>query len=338
MESLQKRLDDANTLLSPYAISHEGTLGREHKEEVDEIRFPFERDRGRITHSFSFRRLQGKTQVFVTGSGDHYRTRLTHTMEVAQLSRNIARALGLNEDLAECIALAHDLGHPPFGHSGEDALNAWMKDKGSHFEHNEQSERIVTVLEEHSPLFLGLNLNREVIEGIRKHSGGTHSLEAQVVNIADEIVYTAHDCEDGLGEGLFSLKELLTTQLAQSADLHRQKKKTSLRGAIIDILAHDLFKNSDSKKIAFSQQTQDLLREIRPFLWDNMYLHPTVRAKTKEGEEILEELCDKLFANPSQKIKDLQNRTQSSLLEAVKDYVAGMTDTYAKDTLTVLHK
>ena len=231
MQPLKDRLAAANTLLAPYAVPHEGVLGRTYPEAPDGTRFPFQRDRDRIIHTQAFRRLKGKTQVFVAGThgstqlttSDHVRTRLTHTMEVAQISRDIARTMGLNEDLAEAVALSHDLGHPPFGHAGEEALDRWMKKHGGSFEHNIQSHRVVTVLAEHSTQFPGLNLHQEILEGILKHrtphDGGivsgemvsgewshsrshdltTHhspSLEAQIVNLSDEIAYTGHDCED----------------------------------------------------------------------------------------------------------------------------------------------
>ena len=170
VKTLDDRITAANSLLASHAVPIQGQRGREQKEPGDETRFPFQRDRDRIIHTQAFRRLKGKTQVFVAGEGDHYRTRMTHTMEVTQLSRDIARTLSLNEDLAECIALAHDLGHSPFAHMGEEALDAWMKKQGSHFEHNEQSLRVVTLLEEHSSAYRGLNLNREVLEGLKKHS------------------------------------------------------------------------------------------------------------------------------------------------------------------------
>ncbi|HLD71473.1 MAG TPA: dNTP triphosphohydrolase, partial [Candidatus Peribacteraceae bacterium] len=173
MKDLKERLAAANSLLAPYAVPHQGLLGRVHKEADDETRFPFQRDRDRIIHTQAFRRLKGKTQVFVTGDTnfgtDHYRTRLTHTLEVAILSRDMARTLGLNEDLAESVALAHDLGHPPFGHAGEEALDHWMHDYDLHFEHNAQSLRLATILEQHSSQWQGLNLNREILEGLQKH-------------------------------------------------------------------------------------------------------------------------------------------------------------------------
>jgi dGTPase len=170
MLPLADRIAQANALLSPRAVPHEGRLGRGVEEPEDAIRFPFQRDRDRIIHASAFRRLQGKTQVFVSGEDDHVRTRLTHTMEVAQIARDLARALRLNEDLAECIALAHDLGHPPFGHAGEAALDRWMREHGGRFEHNEQSFRVITLLEKHAAAVPGLNLHREVEEGLLKHS------------------------------------------------------------------------------------------------------------------------------------------------------------------------
>lgn len=195
------------SLLSCQAQRATASAGRLRPELDHPFRNCFQRDRDRIVHSTSFRRLDGKTQVFLNGTGDHYRTRLTHTIEVASVSRTVARALGLDEDLAEAIALAHDLGHPPFGHAGEGTLDLLMKEHGG-FDHNEQSLRVVETLEESYPQQSGLNLSYEVLEGLRKHhrmlrnpAGKEYpspSLEAQVVNIADEIAYYSHDLEDGL--------------------------------------------------------------------------------------------------------------------------------------------
>src|SRR3989338_6572691 len=165
---MEERLRRANEVLATYAVPHGTGLGREHPDQEDETRFPFQRDRDRIIHTQAFRRLKEKTQVFIAGKGDHYRTRLTHTMEVAQISRDMARTLGLNEDLAECIALAHDLGHTPFGHAGESAMQEEMQKRGGTFEHNLQSLRIVTLLEDRTKRYPGLNLNREVLEGLMK--------------------------------------------------------------------------------------------------------------------------------------------------------------------------
>src|ERR1051325_4882442 len=194
--------------LAPYAQFSAETRGRKYKEASPEWRTHYQRDRDRVIHSRAFRRLEYKTQVFLNGTGDHLRTRLTHTIEVAGISRNIARALRLNEDLTEAIALAHDLGHPPFGHKGEGVLNRLMRGHGG-FEHNRQSLRIVEKLEQKYPGFPGLNLTWEVREGLMTHSrGNPGSLEAQVANLADEIAYYSHDLDDGLESGLLSEKQL----------------------------------------------------------------------------------------------------------------------------------
>jgi dGTPase len=214
------------SLLAPYAQRAAESAGRLRPEKEHSFRTCFHRDRDRIVHGTSFRRLDGKTQVFLNGTGDHYRTRLTHTIEVASISRTVARALGLNEDLAEAIALAHDLGHPPFGHCGESTLDRLMKEYGG-FAHNDQSLRVVELLEESYPQQPGLNLSYEVLEGLQKHhrelrhSNGTihphPSLEAQVANVADEIAYYSHDLEDGLESGLLLEPELSVLDLWQEA-------------------------------------------------------------------------------------------------------------------------
>ncbi len=355
---LTERLQQANTLLAPYAVPHERTLGREIKEPEDETRFPFQRDRDRIIGAQAFRRLKGKTQVFVAGGSDHVRTRLTHTMEVAQISRDIARTLGLNEDLAECIALAHDLGHPPFGHAGEEALDAWMETQGLRFEHNEQSLRIVTQLEEHSSLFAGLNLNREILEGLKKHltphdepeassSGHIPTLEGQLVNLADEIAYTAHDCDDGLSAKLFTFDEIIALPLTNTAAKRANARGTSLRGALIHLLVTDLYAATEQalktheihtlddvavapvSLVRFSDTVQQELNVLHDFLWQHLYLHPQVQACNSRGQSIVTELCQHYAKHPTDKILSLAKKTQGSLPEAIKDYVSGMTDTYA---------
>jgi len=212
--------------LAPYAARSAETKGRVHSEREHPFRSPFQRDRDRVIHSHAFRRLEYKTQVFVYHEGDHYRTRLTHSIEVAQISRTIARALGLNEDLSEAIALAHDLGHPPFGHSGEKVLNELMKGHGG-FEHNAHSLRIVEELEKRYPEFNGLNLTFETREGIAKHStdfdnqstnnsflrNPSACLEAQIVDLADEIAYNNHDIDDGLSSNMLCTEELKNVEL-----------------------------------------------------------------------------------------------------------------------------
>ncbi len=345
-----------DTSLAPYAIPHAGQLGRPVPEPDDHSRTPFQRDRDRIIHSQAFRRLQGKTQVFLAGEGDHFRTRLTHTMEVAQIARDLARRLHLNEDVTEAIALAHDLGHPPFGHRGEEALNAWMQTHGRHFEHNEQSLRIVSVLEVHAPAVPGLNLSREILEGLQKHAtedrpgGRALSLEAQVVNMADQIAYSAHDCDDGLRAEVFTMNDLLEVTIIREAAQLRSSRGTALRGALIHLLTDDLSRETDTSltaggiktladvyastgdTVVFSAQRNAQLKELRAFLFSRMYEHPRVMQANEEGQAIVTALCDRLSKNPSEKVTALQERTGSDLIETVKDYVAGMTDNFAKTT------
>ncbi|QQR83354.1 dNTP triphosphohydrolase [Candidatus Peregrinibacteria bacterium] len=213
--------------LAPHAVKSSESRGREYAEQEDEFRTCFQRDRDRIIHSKAFRRLRGKTQVFIAGYGDHYRSRLAHSMEVAQLSRDIARALGLNEDLAETIALAHDLGHTPFGHAGQDALHELMLPYGERFEHNEQSRRIVEFLEEKKVDYRGLNVTFEVKDGLLKHRTTYDqplitdtlmpSLEAQVVNLADEIAYQNHDIDDVFRSGILTLGDFEPLAIWQRA-------------------------------------------------------------------------------------------------------------------------
>lgn len=350
---MDERLTAANGLLAPYAVPLGGMLGRVTKESDDTTRFPFQRDRDRIIHTDAFRRLKGKTQVFVAGRGDHYRTRLTHTMEVAHISRDMARTLELNEDLAECIALAHDLGHPPFGHMGETALDEWMRSYGGHFEHNEQSLRIVTVLEEHAEGNPGLNLNREILDGMQKHvsrekRGRSLSLEAQLVNIADEIAYVGHDCDDGIRAELFTMNDLRVVSLPDRAGKLSSARGTSLRGSLINLLVTDMYAETERRLITsrihtlddvyastndlvgFSEAVSADLKHLRTFLFDRMYSHPRVREAAMEGQAVIRKLCDALHAKPTEKIAEFQHRTGSSLPEAVKDYVAGMTDAYAR--------
>ncbi len=336
------------------AIPPQGTLGRPVPEPPDLTRGPFQRDRDRIIHTQAFRRLQGKTQVFVAGEGDHFRTRLTHTMEVAQLSRDVARTLRLNEDLAESIALAHDLGHPPFGHMGEAALDVWMRARGSSFEHNEQSLRVVTLLEEHSTTAPGLNLNIEVLEGLQKYMTKSErgkrgpSLEAQIVDSADRIAYTGHDAEDGIRAGLFTVQELMQTELGVAAAELAKARGTPIRGALIHLLVTDLYRaTEEALKKSGVQSAEDVyahdellviftrgmgrhLDELQQFLSTHMYFHPRVLEGSREGQEIVTRLCDQLFASPGDKVKGLMTKTGSTLAEAVKDYVAGMTDSYAR--------
>ena len=351
------RLHRASATLAPYAVPLDRRDGRVIDEQSDPTRFPFQRDRDRIIHTQAFRRLQGKTQVFVLGEGDHYRTRLTHTMEVAQIGRDMARTLSVNEDLAECIALAHDLGHPPFGHSGEEALDVWMQQFGKRFEHNAQSLRLVTTLERRSSLYKGLNLNKEVLDGLQKHSTPHDSpepavhhcptLEAQVVNIADEIAYTGHDCDDALRAKIIHIDDLITVPLAARAYSQAKKNGTFVRGALIHLLVMDLYTETqrriadasieslddvlafDTPLVGFSDSVRSELDALRSFLWSNVYMHPQVHKKAEEGKRVVTELCTRLHAHPTEKVTALHEKFGGALEEAIKDYVAGMTDQYA---------
>jgi len=358
MKALSDRIAQANTLLAPFAVGHHMQLGRKQKEKPDETRFPFQRDRDRIIHSQAFRRLKSKTQVFVASKGDHYRTRLTHTMEVAQISRDMARTLGLNEDLAECIALAHDLGHTPFGHAGEDQMRAEMEKRGGTFEHNVQSLRVVTLLEERSQTIPGLNLNSEVLEGLMKHRTSfdeehghdiprAPTLEAQIVNLADEIAYTAHDTDDGLRSEVITEKDLLNIPLF--ADAHELSKtgKTEARSGIIHLLVMDAYAETEIRLseqgitnledvyaakrpvVAFSNEMNEKLSALRHFLFEHFYNHESVLKFSGRGKDIIHQLFEAYEKVPPEKVLELQQKTGSTLPEAIKDYIAGMTDSYA---------
>lgn len=360
MKNVTSRAAEANTLLAPYAVKHDGGLGREHGEEPDPTRFPFQRDRDRIIHTQAFRRLKGKSQVFVASKGDHYRTRLTHTMEVAQISRDMARTLGLNEDLAECIALAHDLGHTPFGHAGEDAMREEMEKRGSIFEHNLQSIRVVTVLEERTTKYQGLNLNREVLEGLMKHRTSfdkkleddiprSPSLEAQIVNLADEIAYTAHDVDDGLRSEILTIDELNKIPFFQEALVEAKKEGTEVRGALIHMLVLDAYAEAEKRLkenniktledvyevktdlVTFSEAMRSKLDPLRDFLLERFYKSESVLRCSKRGKEVIHTLFELYENSPPEKVLELQEKTGSSVHEAIKDYIAGMTDQYAFD-------
>ena len=356
-------MQEANALLALYAVPIGGMLGRTHIEADDETRFPFQRDRDRIIHTQAFRRLKHKTQVFIADKGDHYRTRLTHTMEVAQISRDMARTLNLNEDLAEAIALAHDLGHTPYGHAGEEAMHEEMQRWGGSFEHNAQSLRIVTVLEERSKRYPGLNLNGEILEGLQKHrtsfdrgeSNPPHapSLEAQIVNLADEVAYTAHDIDDGLRAGVFSLQDLLRIPLFREAHERSEKSGTEVRGSIIHLLVTDTYAETEHRLrqqhiqtlegvysshipiVSFSDAINEKLALLRNALTDRFYRHPDVITHSTEGKRIIHALFRAFEKHPPEKVQELQKKTGSSLPEAIKDYIAGMTDQFAMDAAMV---
>lgn len=316
--------------LAPYAQLSADTRGRVHKEEPPEWRTQYQRDRDRVIHSRAFRRLEYKTQVFLNGQGDHFRTRLTHTIEVAAISRNIARALRINEDLAETIALAHDLGHSPFGHKGEDVLNGLMKEHGG-FEHNRHSLRIVEELEQKYPDFPGLNLSWEVREGLVKHytsydhpskrkgfDAKSSSLEAQVANLADEIAYYSHDLDDGLEAGLLDEKQLkrhvrvwaqASRQVArQFGELDDERRRYFTIRCIIDDQVRDVVtmtekliaaagvqsaddvRLQESVLVRYSDKRRDSNLELREYLYNNLYYNPVVHQPNLRAVQMLEDL------------------------------------------------
>jgi len=356
-------------ILAPYAQFSGDTRGREHAETPPDWRTHYQRDRDRVIHSRAFRRLEYKTQVFLNGSGDHLRTRLTHTIEVAAIARNIASALKLNSDLTETIALAHDLGHSPFGHKGESALARLMKGHGG-FEHNQHSLRIVEQLEQKYPDFPGLNLSWEVREGLAKHHTAfdhpdqrqsfiakNPSLEAQIANLADEITYYSHDLDDGLDSGLLSEKNLTAKVRVwahaaklvkkEHGNLPDESRRYFTIRTIIDMQIRDVVVNSerliqqagvqsadDVRRCAralvqHSPERRELNRELRRYLYKNLYYNDVVHQPNRRAVKMLGELFKYCLAHP-QVIGDSARKRikQTGLHRAVCDYLAGMTDPY----------
>jgi dGTPase len=354
--------------LAPYAVKSRESRGRTYPEPEASHRTAFQRDRDRILHTTAFRRLEYKTQVFVTSEGDYYRTRLTHTLEVAQIGRSIARSLGANEDLVEAICLGHDLGHPPFGHAGEASLAGLMQAHGG-FDHNKQSLRIVTELEQRYPAFPGLNLTWEPREGIVKHETEYDAadaagyepekrghLEAQISNAADELAYTAHDLDDGLRSGLVLPGQLtdlaLWRRLQESSgwdggaldDMARHQMIRDLIGLEIDDLLHAsdvVLKSSGADSveaiqrlphnvIAFSDHLVNANSSLKDFLYHYLYQHFQVVRMQVKAERIIEDLFRAYLQTPEILPDEVQVRTQMHGLErTVCDYIAGMTDRYA---------
>ena len=355
--------------LAPWAMRSADSRGRQYPDPERPYRSSFQRDRDRVVHTTAFRRLEYKTQVFVTYEGDYYRTRLTHTIEVVQIARTIARALRANEDLAEAIAMAHDLGHTPFGHSGEAALHEMMSDHGG-FDHNHQTLRLVTKLEQRYPDFPGLNLTYEVREGIVKHrteydrgdSGREYeperppTLEAQIVNAADEIAYSTHDLDDGLRAGLLLPKiveELPVWRLAreQSGVEPGAADEVSRHRAVrrlIDLEVTDLIRTTmDSlraRRPASPDEVRDvaegvarhspevaaLNRELKDYLFQRLYRHWRVLRMANKSGGFVRRLFSAYVEDPRQLPDRVQEAAgQEGLYRAVCDYVAGMTDRYA---------
>jgi dGTPase len=363
-------LDREDEVLAPYAMRTRQSRGRRHPEEPHAFRTLYQRDRDRVVHCSAFRRLMYKTQVLVTQTNDHHRTRLTHTLEVAQISRTIARQLGLNEDLTEAIALAHDLGHPPFGHAGEEALDECMREQGG-FEHNQHGLRILEVLEYRYADFPGLNLSWEVLEAqalhskrreapeIRAYCGGQPLLEAQVVDAADSLAYDTHDIDDALGSGLITVADLKEVPFWQGAvervlRKHRnlgplQFQPTVVR-ALIDWQVSDLLEHTRQRLHRQHIQTVTDVRRavevlvgpgpevlalkagLEAFLHQRVYRHWRVMRMAAKGKRILRALFEEFCNTPEQLPERYARRARTGPVErTVCDYLAGMTDRYAQD-------
>ncbi len=357
--------------LAPFAQKSGQSAGRRYPEPPHDFRTEYQRDYARIIHSRAFRRLEYKTQVFLNGTGDHLRTRLTHTMEVVSITRCIARALGLNEDLAEAIALAHDLGHAPFGHSGEEALDERMKAHGG-FDHNEQSLRLVELIEKKYPHFDGLNLTFELLEGLQKHrevylpppgSGAlcylNPSLEAQVANLADEIAYYSHDLDDGLDCHLIHPAQLAELEVwrASLEDVRRRFPEIEGRElnayvirCMIDREVEDVVtttaaaieasgvasveqvRRQPHPLVSYSAALAAANQQLRAFLYANLYHHPDVAQMNRRACEMLGRVFDAYLANPNLLGSVTAARVGCDGLErAVCDYLSGMTDRYLLD-------
>lgn len=375
MRALRTRLDwerEEAERLAPWAVRAAASRGRLTPEPEHPYRTAFQRDRDRIVHSRAFRRLEYKTQVFVRHEGDHHRNRLTHTLEGAQIARTVARALRLNEDLAEAVALAHDLGHPPFGHAGERVLNELLREEGG-FDHNRQTLRVVDLLEERYPDFRGLNLSFETREGILKH--GCHwehplpvppptpqrSLEAQVADRCDEIAYVNHDLDDGLRSQLLSVEALAelslwreTREVVCARLPHADEKilRAQTIRALIDRLVTALVESSarrleaaadaglgdvdalrarPERLLGYEPELERALLELKEFLFRNLYHHPHVLASTREAERVLTALWHAYRAKPSHLPPWVRARfAEDGEVRAIADYVAGMTDRFAR--------
>lgn len=305
-------------ILSPRACLSSETRGRLVAEENCSVRTAFQRDRDRIIHSKSFRRLKHKTQVFTIPEGDHYRTRLTHTLEVAQIARTVARALRLNEDLTEAIALGHDLGHTPFGHSGEDALNEVF---APGFKHNYQSLRVVDILEGRD----GLNLTWEVRDGILNHTGSVSpsTLEGCIVKIADRVAYINHDIDDAIRGGILKVEQLPENCLAVLGRTHRER----INKMVLDLINTN-WEGSDGIKM--SPAVQEATDKLREFLFKEVYIGSEAKREESKARLVVQRLFDYLKSNPENLPAEYLKRAMSGGVErSVCDYIAGMTDKFA---------
>lgn len=345
-----------DSILMPYAVKHSTGKLRLKKEEKSLYRTRFQLDRDRILHSKPFRRLKNKTQVFTPSTGDHFRDRLTHTLEVSQVARSLSRTLGVNEDLSEVIALSHDLGHTPFGHAGEYALREVLREHGFNFEHNEQSLYLVQ----------DLNLNQEVLEGLQKHQTPydqsseefvNATLEAQIVNFADEIAYHNHDLDDGIRSGILKPDDYLELEiinLATSDITHGFdpiKDRSIFISKMMKLMIDDISQETNDrlkkhaiqslddvyscqdKLVDFSDIFKPLVVELRKYLFDNFYCHNSVTMQTKKGQEIIKFLFNFFLENPKELPSNFYSKIESGQKPAiiVKDYISGMTDFYANN-------
>ncbi len=308
-----------HVLLSPYASFSDESRGRERTEEPCDIRPVYQRDRDRILHSRAFRRLKNKTQVFLTPKGDHYRTRMSHTLEVSQNARTIAKALRLNEDLAEAVSLGHDLGHTPFGHAGEFMLNSLCE---GGFRHNEQSVRIVEKLEKHGK---GLNLTWEVRDGILNHrtSGSPKTLEGKIVRLSDKIAYINHDVDDAVRAGILCEEDIPKE--------YQEVLGTGVRMRL-NTLIHNIITSSMGKnEICMSPDVEHAMKGLRQYMFKNLYHNPVAKREEKKAEELLERLFVYYMKRPEQmpyQYTDMIDKGENKD-RAVCDYIAGMTDQYA---------
>ena len=357
--------------LAAYAALSARSRGRVHEEVEHPFRTAYQRDRDRIVHCTAFRRLEYKTQVFVNHEGDHYRTRLTHSLEAAQIARTMARFLRVNEDLTEAVTLAHDLGHTPFGHAGEDVMNELMVDHGG-FEHNLQALRIVDHLEKRYPGFRGLNLSHEVREGILKHSprhteAGPNEfkdalhpvVEAQITDLADEIAYTNHDLEDGITSRILDLDALDDVTLwkesyrqareehpGETTKLHvRIAIRIIINGLVTDLLEEtsrridaskvasvDDVRSRDGRLVSFTSTGETNKTRLKAFLFENMYRHFKVVRMAEKAKRVVRDLFTAYTGGPQQLPPHVARRVQTDGLEhVVCDYIAGMTDRFALD-------
>ena len=330
---IRRRLEESEGRLSPYAAKSQLTRGRMRRETLCPMRTEFQRDRDRIIHTKSFRRLMHKTQVFIAPAGDHYRTRLTHTLEVSQIARSITRALNLNEDLTEAISLGHDLGHTPFGHMGEDILNELYPEG---FRHNEQSLRVVNVLEKDGQ---GLNLTWEVRDGILNHSknwtdildegGGIAStLEGQICRVADAVAYINHDIDDAIRAGIITESDLPANVSRLLGSTNRER----INSLIIDIVSFALNTAAESggpPQIGMSPVVREAANKLRQFLLKRVY--GVARDEAEQAQEVVRALYQYFIRN-AEKLPDEYRLVHGGIERSVVDYISGMTDRYAMET------